>query len=181
MNPTTRKRLLWAAAASALVAVGVYEGSGYLIGAIYGGAMKAHRRAVSEAKPQGWATDNMFFGRWQGLSTAGMAVIGVLNVEPDRVRWGNAANGICDSGYTVEQLPWGRKGTYPDQLVPPSEPTDLTFAVARLTLKPKPCSTGDAVIQLAMPLDGSSELEVNTYDAKGQLSGSYGRFEPIRD
>ena len=55
------------------------------------------------------------------------------------------------------------------------------YGVARLTLKPKTCSTGDAVIQLAMPLDGSNTLQVNTYDAQGQLTGSYGSFEPIRN
>ena len=110
-----------------------------------------------------------------------MAVIGVLTVEPNRIRWGNQANGICESDYTVDYLPWGRHGTYPDQLVPPSQPTDLVYGVARLTLKPKTCSTGDAVIQLAMPLDGSNNLQVNTYDAQGQLTGSYGSFEPIRN
>jgi hypothetical protein len=36
-----------------------------------------------------------------------------------------------------------------------------------------------AVIQLAMPLDGPSALEVVTYDAKGQLTGSYGVFRPL--
>lgn len=130
-------------------------------------------------KPQGWANDNFFLGRWQGQSTAGRAVIDVLTVEPNRIRWGNKANGICDSDYSVENLPWGRNGRYPDQLVPPSQPTDLVFGVARLTLRPGPCSTGDAVIQLAMPLDGSSALEVVTYDASGQVIGKFGAFERL--
>ncbi len=130
-------------------------------------------------KPKGWANDNFFLGRWQGQSTAGRAVIDVLTVEPNRIRWGNKANGICDSDYSVENLPWGRNGRYPDQLVPPSQPTDLVFGVARLTLRPGPCSTGDAVIQLAMPLDGSSALEVVTYDAKGQVIGKFGAFERL--
>ncbi|MBC1261313.1 hypothetical protein FQK07_08510 [Synechococcus sp. BSF8S] len=130
-------------------------------------------------KPKGWEGDNFFLGRWQGQSTAGRAVIDVLTVEPNRIRWGNKANGICDSDYSVENLPWGRNGRYPDQLVPPSQPTDLVFGVARLTLRPGPCSTGDAVIQLAMPLDGSSALEVVTYDASGQVIGKFGAFERL--
>ena len=130
-------------------------------------------------KPQGWATDNAYLGRWRGESRAGRAVIDVLTVEPDRIRWGNALNGICDSDYSVEFLPWGRNGRYPDQLVAPSQPTDLVFGVARLTLQPGPCPTGDAVIQLAMPLDGSSALEVVTYGADGRLIGSYGAFTPL--
>jgi hypothetical protein len=178
-----RQRLLWALVIAAGLTAAVYHGTGYLIGAIYGGAMKAYRAKHTPAipKPPGWATDNVYLGRWQGISTAGMAVIGVLTVKPNRIRWGNQANGICDSDYTVDNLPWGRHGTYPDQLVPPSQPTDLIYGVARLTLKPKPCSTGDAVIQLAIPLDGSNNLQVNTYDAQGQLIGSYGSFEPIRN
>lgn len=130
------------------------------------------------AKPAGWATDNMYLGRWQGQSTAGRAVIDVLTVEPNRIRWGNSFNGVCDSDYSVAFLPWGRNGHYPDQLVPPSQPTDLVVGVVRLTLQPGPCPTGDAVIQLAMPLDGSSALEVVTYNAKGDLTGSYGAFTP---
>lgn len=130
-------------------------------------------------KPPGWDSDNFFLGRWQGESTAGRAVIDVLTVEPDRIRWGNKANGVCDSDYSVEQLPWGRNGRYPDQLVPPSQPTDLVFGVARLTLQPGPCRTGDGVIQLAMPLDGSRALEVVTYDAGGRLTGQYGAFTPL--
>jgi hypothetical protein len=35
------------------------------------------------------------------------------------------------------------------------------------------------VIQLAMPLDGSSALEVVTYNAKGQLIGQYGAFQSL--
>ena len=130
-------------------------------------------------KPQGWATDNVFLGRWQCQSTAGRAVIDLLTVEPERIRWGNPANGICDSDYSVENLPWGRNGRYPDQLVPPSQPTDLVFAVSRLTLQPGPCSTGDAVIQLAMPMDGSGALEVVTYDADGTANGKYADLKPL--
>ncbi len=130
-------------------------------------------------KPPGWTTDNVFLGRWQGQSTAGLAVIDVLTVEPNRIRWGNQVNGLCDSDYSVENLPWGRNGRYPDQLVPPSQPTELVFGVARLTLRPTPCSTGDAVIQLAMPLDGSNALEVVTYDAKGEVTGMYGAFQRL--
>ena len=130
-------------------------------------------------KPPGWNTDNFFLGRWQGQTTAGRAVIDVLTVEPSRIRWGNAINGMCDSDYSVEQLPWGRHGRYPDQLVPPSASSDLVFGVARLTLRPGPCRTGDAVIQLAMPLDNSRALEVVTYNAKGQLIGQYGAFTPL--
>ena len=113
---------------------------------------------MAMAKPKGWQFDNVFLGRWQGQSTAGQAVIDVLTVEPNRIRWGNPINGICDSDYSVTQLPWGRHGRYPDQLVPPSAPSDLVFGVVRLTLQPAPCSTGDAVIQLAIPLDGTSAL-----------------------
>ena len=129
--------------------------------------------AVTISKPKGWEGDNVFLGRWQGNSTAGRAVLEVLTVEPNRVRWGNAANGICDSDYSVEQLPWGRNGRFPDQLVPPTQPTDLVFAVARLTLKPGPCKPGVAMIQLAKPLDGSDALQVVTYDAQGDVRGNY--------
>lgn len=130
-------------------------------------------------KPKGWDSDNFFLGRWQGQSTAGRAVIDGLTVEPNRIRWGNALNGFCDSDYSVTQLPWGRNGRYPDQLVPPKQPSDLVFGVARLTLKPGPCRTGVAVIQLAMPLDGSSALEVVTYNAQGKLIGQYGAFQAL--
>lgn len=129
--------------------------------------------AVTISKPKGWEGDNVFLGRWQGNSTAGRAVLEVLTVEPNRVRWGNAANGICDSDYSVEQLPWGRNGRFPDQLVPPSEPSDLVYGVVRLTLHPRPCNTGVAVIQLARPLDDSDSLQVVTYDAKGEMRGNY--------
>jgi hypothetical protein len=135
--------------------------------------------AMAMAKPNSWQFDNFFLGRWQGQSTAGQAVIDVLTVEPNRIRWGNPINGMCDSDYSVRQLPWGRQGRYPDQLVPPSAPSDLVFGVVRLTLQPGPCSTGDAVIQLAMPLDGSSALEVVTYNAKGKLIGQYGAFKAL--
>ena len=127
----------------------------------------------SSARPKGWDSDNVFLGRWQGNSTAGRAVLDVLSVEPTRVRWGNAANGICDSDYSVEQLPWGRNGRFPDQLIAPTAPTDLVYAVVRLTLEPDPCTTGVAVIQLAKPLDGSDTLQVVTYDAKGAIRGQY--------
>lgn len=131
-------------------------------------------------KPHGWATDNFYLGRWQGLSTAGMAVIDVLTVEPNRVRWGNAANGKCDSDYAVKFLPWGRNGTFPHQLTPPSERTDLIYGVVQLTLKPKPCRTGAAVIQLAMPLDGSHTPDVITLDATGKPTGYFGAFQPYQ-
>jgi hypothetical protein len=130
-------------------------------------------------KPKGWQSDNFFLGRWQGQSTAGMAVIDVLTVEPNRIRWGNQRNGICDSDYSVQTLTWGRNGRYPDQLTPPSRSSDLVYGVARLTLRPAPCATRDAEIQLAMPLDGSSALEVVTYDASGRLIGQYGVFTPM--
>lgn len=129
--------------------------------------------ASATSKPKGWDSDNIFLGRWQGNSTAGRAVLEVLTVAPNRVRWGNAANGICDSDYSVEHLPWGRKGRFPDQLVPPSQPSDLVYAVVRLTLQPRPCNTGVAVIQLARPLDDSDSLQVVTYDAKGEMRGNY--------
>jgi hypothetical protein len=129
--------------------------------------------------PPGWEHDNVFLGRWQGQSTAGRAVIDVLTVEPRRIRWGNTRNGICDSTYSVQTLPWGRDGRYPDQLVPPREPSNAVFGVVRLTLKPGPCPTGDAVIQLAMPLDGSLALEVVTYDADGRLTSQYGAFQKL--
>lgn len=132
-------------------------------------------------KPKGWESDNFFLGRWQGQTTAGMAVIDVLTVEPNRIRWGNQRNGICDSDYSVQTLegPWGRHGRYPDQLTPPIRSSDLVYGVVRLTLRPAPCVTRDAVIQLAMPLDGSSALEVVTYDASGSLIGQYGVFTPL--
>ena len=78
-----------------------------------------------------------------------------------------------DSDYSVEQLPWGRNGRFPDQLVPPSEPSDLVYGVVRLTLHPRPCNAGVAMIQLARPLDDSDSLQVVTYDAKGEMRGNY--------
>jgi hypothetical protein len=140
-----------------------------------------HTVPQGTVKPPGWETDNVFLGRWLGETRAGRAVIEVLTVEPHRIRWGNAFNGICESDYSVEQLPWGRNGRYPDQLVPPSQPTDRVFGVVRLTLQPGACATGDAVIQLAMPLDGSGALEVVTYGADGRLIGQYGVFTPLRE
>jgi hypothetical protein len=80
----------------------------------------------------------------------------------------------------VEILPWGHQGRYLDQLVPPHQNSELVFGVARLTLQPGPCSTVAAVIQLAMPLDGSAALEVVTYGADGRLIGQYGAFTPLR-
>ena len=139
----------------------------------------ASPQAQADAKPKGWATDNIYLGRWQANSTAGRAVLGVLTVEPNRVRWGNTMNGLCDSDYSVTTLPWGRNGRFPDQLVPPSDATDLVYGVVRLTLEPQACATGDAVVQLAMPLDGSNALQVVTYDAKGQMIGNYPNLTPL--
>ena len=131
-------------------------------------------------KPPGWQHDNIYLGRWQGETRAGRAVIEVLTVGANRIRWGNPFNGVCDSDYSVEILPWGHQGRYLDQLVPPHQNSELVFGVARLTLQPGPCSTGAAVIQLAMPLDGSAALEVVTYGADGRLIGQYGAFTPLR-
>lgn len=128
---------------------------------------------TSAPKPEGWATDNVYLGRWEAGSTAGRAILDVLTLEPNRVRWGSDRNGICDSDYSVKILPWGRNGRFPDQLIPPSSPTDLVYGVVRLTLKPGPCQTGDAVIQLAVPLDGSNAMQVVTYDTKGTMNGNY--------
>lgn len=132
------------------------------------------------AKPPGWERDNRFLGRWLGESRAGRAVIEVLTVEPHRIRWGNAANGICDGDYSVELLPRDGRGPAPNPDPEPGLPLrpsgDRGFRVARLTLRPGPCSTGDAVIELAMPLQGSGELEVVTYGVDGRLIGQYGGF-----
>lgn len=117
-------------------------------------------------------------GRWQGQSTAGMAVLEVLTITPERVRWGNAFNGRCDSTYRAEVLPNGR-GSYPDNLTPPLQPTGLEYRVVRLTLTPGPCASGDAMLQLAMPLDGSDRLFVNSYDRQGQLTGWYGELNRL--
>lgn len=161
VTKTLRKRLLWALVIAAGLTAAVYHGSGYLIGAIYGGAMKAYRAKHTPAipKPPGWATDNFYLGRWQGLTTAGMDVNGVLTVEPNRIRFGNQPNGICESDYTVKFLPMT---------------TNLRSGVVQLTLQPGPCRTGTAVIQLAMPLDGSHALEVVTLDATGKPTGYFG-------
>ena len=90
-------------------------------------------------------------------------------------------NGICDSDYNVTQLPWGRNGHFPDQLVPPSEPTDLVYGVVRLTLQPQASASGDAMVQLAKPLDGSNTLQVVSYDAQGQMIGNYPGLVRIGD
>jgi hypothetical protein len=95
----------------------------------------------------------LFSAAGAAAPVAGMAVIDVLTVEPNRIRWGNPLNGICDSDYSVQTLPWGRHGRYPDQLVPPSRSSDLVY--------------------------GSSALEVVTYDASGRLIGQYGVFTPL--
>lgn len=145
-------------------------------------APQASAPSISESvlrKPEGWDGDNFFLGRWKANSTAGRAVLDVLTVEPNRVRWGNAANGKCDADYSVETMPWGRDGRFPDQLVPPSAPSDLVYAVTRLTLMPKPCATGDAVIQLALPL-GEGSLQVVTYDAEGNMTGNYPDLTPLQ-
>lgn len=129
-------------------------------------------------RPPGWATDPTFLGRWQAHSTAGAAILNVLSVRPERVRWGTPYNGFCSSAYSVQRLPDGH-GTYPDNLLPPATPSDLTYAVVRLTLEPSPCRTGDAVLQLAVPHDGSRRVFVTTYAADGRLTGWYGELTPI--
>ena len=131
-----------------------------------------HQPNPSSAAPEPML-DKAFLGRWQGNSTAGRAVLDVLSVGPKQVRWGTAANGVCDSAFSVEQLPPGQNGRFPDQLIAPTEPTDLVYAVVRLTLQPEPCATGVAVIQLAKPQDDSDSLQVVTYDAKGAVRGNY--------
>ncbi|TCD56344.1 hypothetical protein [Synechococcus sp. BS55D] len=188
MRRSTGHALLSAALIAGVGSAIAYQASGYLIGAIYGGSMRAHRlsaesnvRSVKEPiKPDEWAGDNVYLGRWKANSTAGRAVVNILTVEPTRLRWGTPLNGICDSDYSVEILPWGRNGTFPDQLVPPSEPSDLVVGVARLTLFPKPCHTGDAVVQLAIPLDGSNRMAMNTYDRNGKLTAQYPDLTLIR-
>lgn len=136
---------------------------------------KPDRAAPAPAQPAAPTPDlnSVFLGRWQGNSTAGRAVLDVLTVEPKRVRWGNDLNGVCDSEYSAETLPNGENGRFPDQLIAPTEPTELAYAVVRLTLQPEPCPTGVAVIQLAKPLDGSKTLKVVTYDAQGAVRGKY--------
>ena len=106
-----------------------------------------------------------------------MAVLDVLTLTPERVRWGNAFNGRCDRAYAVEELPTGQ-GTYPDNLVPPASPTDLRFRVVRLRLEPGPCGR-DAVLQLAVPQDGSDRLFVNSYAGDGSLTGWYGELNRV--
>ena len=125
--------------------------------------------------------NSVFLGRWQANSTAGRAVLDVLSVEPERVRWGNDLNGVCDSDYSAETLPNGENGRFPDQLIAPTEPTELAYAVVRLTLQPEPCPTGVAVIQLAKPLDGSETLKVVTYDAQGAVRGKYPDLTALRE
>lgn len=119
------------------------------------------------AKPPGWENQNLFLGRWQGESTAGRAVIEVLTLEPNRIRWGNAFNGVCDSDYSVE-------------ILSPRQPSEPLSGMVRLTLQPGPCATGDAVVELALPADGPSGLVVVTYGADGRLIGQYGTFTPLR-
>jgi len=128
---------------------------------------------TSTQKPEGWATDNIYLGNWRANSTAGRAILDVLTVEPNRVSWGSDLNGICESDYSVEVMPWGRNGRFPDQLVPPRTPTDLVYGVVRLTLQPGPCKSGDAILQLAVPMDGSNAMQVVTYDANGNMNGNY--------
>ncbi len=114
-------------------------------------------------------------GRWQGQSTAGMAVLEVLTITPQRVRWGNAFNGRCDSAFAAVVLPPGR-GTYPDDLTPPRQPSDQEVRVVRLTLRPGPCATGDAMLQVAMPSGSTDRIFVNSYDRDGRLTGWYGEL-----
>ena len=186
MRRSTGHALLSAALIAGVGSAIAYQASGYVIGLIYGGAMRAYRLGAESNKqpvtdqasgepdkPKDWARDNFYLGRWKANSTAGRAVVDVLSVEPNRIRWGTPANGICESDYSVKVLPWGRNGAFPDQLVPPNEPSDLVFGVARLTLFPKPCPTGDAVVQLAVPLDGSNRLAMNTYDSNVKLTAQY--------
>jgi hypothetical protein len=194
MNKVIRSTLVCSAIIAAETTTTAYQARADLIGAFDGSEVKGHLAKVAESKakpqssssqapipkPPGWSSNNSYLGRWQGQSRAGLAVIGVLSVEPNRVSWGNTANGSCNSDYAVERLPLQRNGTYPDPLVHPSEPTDLAYSVTQLTLRPKPCKTGDAMLQLSMPLDGSQDLQVNTYNAKGQVTGIYGTFRPIR-
>ena len=94
-------------------------------------------------------------------------MIEVLTLEPNRIRWGNAFNGVCDSDYSVE-------------ILSPRQPSEPLSGMVRLTLQPGPCATGDAVVELALPADGSSGLEVVTYGADGRLIGQYGTFTPLR-
>ncbi|MFM9109189.1 MAG: hypothetical protein ACKOPN_01050 [Prochlorococcaceae cyanobacterium] len=116
-------------------------------------------------RPPGWASDTTFLGRWQAHSTAGAAVLDVLSVRPERVRWGTPFNGFCSSAYSVQRLADGR-----------GRPG---YSTVRLTLEPRPCRSGDAVLELAVALDGSRRAEVSTYAADGRLIGWYGELTPI--
>ena len=107
-------------------------------------------------------------------------MLNVLTIEPNRARWGTAMNGTCNNTYSVKILPKQRNGRFPDQLVPPSSPSNLEYRVARLTLKPGSCNTRDAVVQLAMPMDNTNALQVVTYDATGNMIGNYPDLERVR-
>lgn len=107
-------------------------------------------------------------------------MLNVLTIEPNRVRWGTAMSGTCNNTYSVKILPKQRNGRFPDQLVPPSSPSNLEYRVARLTLKPGSCNTRDAVVQLAMPMDNTNALQVVTYDATGNMIGNYPDLERVR-
>jgi hypothetical protein len=136
---------------------------------------------MAQANTANWGSaNNTFLGRWKANSTAGQAVLNVLTIEPKRVRWGTALNGICNSTYSVKILPQQRNGRFPDQLVPPSSPSNLEYRVARLTLKPGSCKTRDAVVQLAMPMDDTNILQVVTYDGKGNMIGNYPDLERVQ-
>ncbi|QNI85660.1 hypothetical protein SynPROS71_01879 [Synechococcus sp. PROS-7-1] len=65
-------------------------------------------------------------------------------MEPDRVQWGRALNGIDESDESV----------------------------VRLTLKPGPSKSGDVVLQLAKPTDGSNEIQMVTYDTNSNMNGN---------
>jgi hypothetical protein len=146
---------------------------------ISGSATTAQTNSTMLLKDWGTA-NNTFLGRWKANSTAGQAVLKVLTIEPNRVRWGTVMNGACDSTYSVKILPQQRNGRFPDQLVPPSSPSNLEYRVARLTLKPGPCNTRDAVVQLAMPMDDTNTLQVVTYDDKGNMIGNYPDLQRVR-
>ncbi|MGL5706703.1 MAG: hypothetical protein ACRCYB_13505 [Aeromonas veronii] len=129
-------------------------------------------------KPPGWDGDNVLLGSWYSDSTAGAAVLDRVTLTGDRIRWGNKANGICDSEYNVEWVA-AEEGTYPDSLSPP-EP-GVTYMVARLTLIPKPCATGDAMLQLAYPMGGQRSVYANLYGADGKMTGWFGVLLPVED
>ena len=75
-------------------------------------------------------------------STAERAILDVLTVGPNRVNWGRALNGICESDYSV----------------------------VRLILQRCPCQSGDAVLQLAASMDGSNGMQVVTYDVNDNMN-----------